>query len=59
MNEVYEKAKKLAEEHWKWLESWLHIVYVDAFIHGYKHGCETNVERRKEISKIEKGIKQK
>jgi len=41
----YEKAKKLAEEHWKWLESWLHIVYVDAFIHGYKHGCETYVQR--------------
>ena len=45
----YEKAKKLAEEHWKWLESWLHIVYVDAFIHGYKHAVEdlkSEVERK-------------
>ena len=38
MNE--EKAKKLAEEHWKWLETWLRIVYVDAFVHGYKHAVE-------------------
>lgn len=35
-----EKAKKLAEDHWKWVETWLHMVYVDAFIHGHKHGGE-------------------
>ena len=34
-------AKELAEEHWVWLESLLHKLYVDAFIHGYKHGKET------------------
>ena len=31
-------SKELAEEHWKWLETLLHKVYVDSFIHGYKHG---------------------
>ena len=29
--------KELAEEHWKFLEKWLHMVFVDGFIHGYKH----------------------
>ena len=33
-----DKARKLAEAHWKWLEALLHKVYVDAMIHGYKHG---------------------
>ena len=33
-----EEAKKIAEAHWKWVETWLHIIYVDAFIHGFKHG---------------------
>lgn len=31
-------SRELAEEHWKFLEKWLHTIYVDAFIHGYKHG---------------------
>ena len=30
--------RELAEEHWTWLETVLHKMYVDAFIHGYKHG---------------------
>ena len=38
MNE--EEVRRLAEEHWKFLEKWLHIVYVDTFVHGYKHGKE-------------------
>lgn len=33
-----EEAKKLAEAHWKWLEATLHIIYVDALVHGIKHG---------------------
>ncbi len=33
-----EEAKILAEEHWVWVETWLHLMYVDAFVHGYKHG---------------------
>ena len=32
------KGKELAEEHWKWLQSLLKKVYIDAFVHGYKHG---------------------
>jgi hypothetical protein len=32
-------AKELAEQHWLWLESLLHKVYVDAMIHGIKHGA--------------------
>ena len=35
-----EEAKELAEAHWKWLESLLHKVYVDAMVHGIKHGQE-------------------
>jgi hypothetical protein len=34
------EASRLAEEHWAWLESLLHKVYVDAMIHGYGHGFE-------------------
>ena len=30
--------KELAEAHWAWLVTWLKIIYVDSFIHGYKHG---------------------
>jgi len=33
-----DEAERLAEEHWAWLEGLLHKVYVDAFIHGIKHG---------------------
>lgn len=35
-----EEARKLAEEHWEWLESLLHKIYVDALVHGIKHGGE-------------------
>ena len=35
-----EEARKLAEEHWKWLESLLRKLYVDAMVHGIKHGQE-------------------
>lgn len=33
-----ETSKKLADEHWAWLQVLLEKVYKDAFIHGYKHG---------------------
>ncbi len=33
-------AKDIAEEHWAWLESLLHKIYVDAMVHGIKHGKE-------------------
>ena len=41
-----EKARKLAEAHWVWLETLLHKVYVDAMLHGIKHGQEEVRERR-------------
>ena len=42
-------ADKKAEEHWEWLEKFLHdlgvdvdsnwgVIYKNAFTHGYKHG---------------------
>ena len=27
-----------AEAHWQFMEKWLHMVFVDAFLHGKKHG---------------------
>lgn len=33
-----EEAKELAEAHWEWLENLLRKVYVDALVHGIKHG---------------------
>jgi len=32
-----EQARKMAEEHWKWLEPLLRELYVGAFMHGVKH----------------------
>ena len=34
------KAEQLAKEHWDWLSKVLERIYVDAFIHGYKHAKE-------------------
>lgn len=39
-----EEARQLAEAHWKWLETLLHKVYVDAMIHGIKHGQEADCQ---------------
>ena len=36
-----DKAKELAEAHWAWLETLLHKIFVDAMIHGIKHGEQT------------------
>ncbi len=49
-------ARELAEAHWKFLESWLHIIYVDAMLHGYKHGVddEKNTAKKKEGAKSSK-----
>ena len=35
------EARKKAEAHWKFNERWLHMIFVDAFIHGVKHGQES------------------
>lgn len=33
---AYDKAI----EHWIWLERVMRLMYVEAFMHGYKHGKE-------------------
>ena len=38
------EARNMAEAHWIWLESLLHKVYVDGFIHGVKHGRDPDKE---------------
>lgn len=43
---VRSRAECLAESHWEWLEEILHKVYVDAMMHGYKHGED---DKEKEI----------
>jgi len=35
-------AELMAKEHWGWLQTILERVYVDAFIHGWKHAKEDN-----------------
>ena len=42
-----QEAKSLAEAHWAWLESQLHKAYVDAFVHGVKHGQQDVLEQNK------------
>ncbi len=32
-----DQARRVAEEHWKWLEPLLHELYIGAFMHGVKH----------------------
>jgi len=41
------KIKDTAEQHWKFLGSWLHIIYVDSFVHGWKHGASNKKGKRK------------
>jgi hypothetical protein len=33
-------AERLAQEHWKWFSKVIERVYIDAFIHGWKHAKE-------------------
>jgi len=39
--------KELAEAHWNFQERWLHMIFVDAFLHGYKHALEAKPEGSK------------
>lgn len=41
------EARQLAEEHWRFLEKWLHLVFVDGFVHGWKHALELEDVRGK------------
>ena len=36
---------ELAEEHWKWLSEVLKRIYIDAMVHGIKHGQEGKNDR--------------
>ena len=38
MNFSDEYVKRNAEKHYEYVNSICHKMYVDAFIHGYKHG---------------------
>jgi len=53
-------AKRLADEHWEWLESVLRelpnqelpfpllkVIYISAFVHGYKHAKEPKEMKEK------------
>ena len=52
-----EQAKELAEAHWEFLEKWLHMIYVDAGIHFFKHGYESRIKVfRKRIRELEEEI---
>ena len=50
-----EKAKELAEAHWVYVEKVCHMMYVDAFIHGIKHGLADDTEEDKESDCIRFG----
>ena len=36
-------ASLIAQEHWDWVATWLRMMYIDAFVHGYKHGVEEGI----------------
>lgn len=42
------EVKEKAELHWQFLERWLRIMYVDAFIHGHKHGIQDAIRGQNE-----------
>ena len=45
MNE--KEMKELAEQHYAYVESVCHKMYVDAFVHGIKHGQEEKATNTK------------
>ena len=45
-----DEAKELAEAHWKFLEKWQHLIFVDGFIHGVKHEREDKDGRQTDRS---------
>lgn len=38
-----DEIKAVAEEHWEYVEGICHKMYVDAFVHGWKHGNNKNL----------------
>lgn len=47
-----QEAKRLAEEHWKFLESWMHRIFVDGFVHGYKHSEQRRIVWRSDTDEL-------
>ena len=37
---VEQELRELAQKHYEFLERWIRKTYLEAFIHGYKHGKE-------------------
>ena len=42
-----EEIRKMAEEHWKYTEMVCKMFYIEAFVHGYGHGCEDTKKEKK------------
>jgi len=42
-----EMVRILAESHWEFLERWFHLIFADAFAHGWKHGQRYGEEKEK------------
>ena len=36
-----EEIEQKAQEHWIFLERWMHKIFVAAFTHGWKHGVDS------------------
>ncbi len=56
-------AEELAEEHWKWLETLLHKIFVDGMVHGFGHGYEAGINGRRVNDKrrdrgVNKGVRE-
>ena len=45
--EKYIEAKKIAEEHWSYVERICKMMYLDGMIHGYGHGFEDATRSKK------------
>lgn len=43
--EIRQESERLTKEHWKCLCPLLELIYHDAFVHGFKHGLEYEVQR--------------
>ena len=48
MQIIDKKAERMCQEHADWISSFVNYIYKTAFIHGYKHGRESNIKKKKE-----------
>jgi len=49
---IYEKGEKLALDHWEYVGGLCKKMYIDAFIHGYKHGRIKDIEHLEEMTRL-------